>query len=69
MVAQGHSLAMRALHPSLVLASGEFVALAATEGSLLTNFEYNGWVTSTEGSYAVFRRVREEAVEERQRNP
>ena len=69
MVAQGHSLAMRALHPSLVLASGEFVALAATEGSRLTNFEYNGRVTSTEGSYAVFRRVREEAVEQRQRDP
>jgi tetratricopeptide (TPR) repeat protein len=69
MVAQGHSLAMRALHPSLVLASGEFVALAATEGSRLTNFEYNGRVTSTEGSYAVFRRVREEAVEQRQSDP
>jgi tetratricopeptide (TPR) repeat protein len=61
MVAQGRSLAKRALHPPLVLASGEFVALAATEGSRLTNFEYSGRVTSPEGSYAVFRRVREES--------
>ena len=68
MVAQGRSLAKRALHPPLVLASGEFVALAATEGSRLTNFEYSGHVTSSEGSYAVFRRVREE-VEEGQRTP
>jgi tetratricopeptide (TPR) repeat protein len=59
MVAQGRSLAMRALDPSLILASGEFVALAATEGSRLTNFEYSGRVTSREGSYAVFRRVQE----------
>ena len=60
MVAQGRSLAMRALHPPLILASGEFVALAATEGSRLTNFEYSGRVASREGSYAIFRRVRQE---------
>ena len=64
MVAQGRSLATRALHPPLILASGEFVALAATEGSRLTNFEYSGRVTSREGSYAVFRRVQDEALEE-----
>ncbi|HEY6676383.1 MAG TPA: tetratricopeptide repeat protein, partial [Terrimicrobium sp.] len=69
MVAQGRSLAMRALHPPLVLASGEFVALAATEGSRLTNFEYSGRVTSPEGSYAVFRRVRQETLEEAQSTP
>ena len=63
MVAQGRSLAMRALDPPLVLASGEFVALAATEGSRLTGFEYSGRVTSPEGSHAVFRCVREEALE------
>jgi tetratricopeptide (TPR) repeat protein len=67
MVAQGRSLAKRALHPPLVLASSEFVALAATEGSRLTNFEYSGRVTSPEGSYAVFRRVREEVLEGGQR--
>ena len=64
MVAQGRSLAMRALHPPLILASGEFVALAATEGSRLANFEYNGRVTSSQGSYAVFRCVRGETFEE-----
>ncbi len=64
MVAQGRSLATRALHPPLILASGEFVALAATEGSRLTNFEYSGRVTSREGSYAVFRRVQDETLEE-----
>ena len=64
MVVQGRSLAMRALHPPLILASGEFIALAATEGSRLTNFEYNGRVASSEGSYSVFRCVREEALEE-----
>lgn len=69
MVAQGRSLAKRALHPPLVLASSEFVALAATEGSRLTNFEYSGRVTSPEGSYAVFRRVREEVLEGGQRTP
>jgi tetratricopeptide (TPR) repeat protein len=69
MVEQGRSLAMRALHPPLVLASGEFVALAATEGSRLTNFEYNGRITSPEGSYAVFRCVSEEAFERTPRPP
>jgi tetratricopeptide (TPR) repeat protein len=64
MVAQGRSLAMRALHPPLILASGEFIALAATEGSRLTNFEYSGRVTSRESSYAVFRRVQDETLEE-----
>jgi tetratricopeptide (TPR) repeat protein len=67
MVTQGRSLAKRAVHPPLVLASSEFVALAATEGSRLTNFEYSGRVTSPEGSYAVFRRVREEVLEGGQR--
>jgi tetratricopeptide (TPR) repeat protein len=66
MVAQGRSLAMRALRPPLILASGEFVALAATEGSRLPNFEYNGRVTSSEGNYAVFRCVRQETLEEAQ---
>ena len=69
MVAQGRSLAKRALDPPLVLASSEFVALAATEGSRLTNFEYSGRMTSPEGSYAVFRRVREEVLEGGQRTP
>jgi hypothetical protein len=69
MVDQGRSLAMRALHPPLVLASGEFVALAATEGSRLANFEYNGRVTSSEGSYAVFRCVSEETLEKAQSSP
>jgi tetratricopeptide (TPR) repeat protein len=69
MVAQGRSLAMRALYPPLILASGEFVALAATEGSGLANFEYNGRVTSPEGSYAVFRCVRQETLEEAQIPP
>jgi hypothetical protein len=64
MVAQGRSLATRALHPPLILASGEFIALAATEGSRLTNFEYSGRVTSWESSYAVFRRVQDETLEE-----
>ncbi len=64
MVAQGRSLATRALHPPLILASGEFIALAATEGSRLTNFEYSGRVTSREGSYAVFRHVQEQTLEE-----
>jgi tetratricopeptide (TPR) repeat protein len=67
MVAQGRRLASRALQPPLILASGEFVALAATEGSRLTNFEYSGRVTSSEGSYAVFRCVREEALQEPQK--
>jgi tetratricopeptide (TPR) repeat protein len=69
MVVQGRSLAMRALHPPLILASGEFVALAATEGSRLTNFEYNGRVASPEGSYSVFRCLREEALQDRERTP
>ena len=62
MVAQGRNLATRALHPPLILASGEFVALAATEGSRLTNFEYSGRVTSRESSYAVFRCVQDETL-------
>jgi tetratricopeptide (TPR) repeat protein len=62
MVFQGTSLARRALEPPLVLASGEFVALAATEGMRLEGFEYNGRVSSQEGSYAVFRCVREETA-------
>jgi hypothetical protein len=69
MVEQGRSLAMRALHPPLVLASGEFVALAATEGSRLTNFEYNGRLSTPQGSYAVFRCVSEEALEKVQTPP
>jgi hypothetical protein len=63
MVFQGSSLAERALEASLVLASGEFIALAATEGMRLEGFEYNGRVSSREGTYAVFRCVREEAQE------
>ena len=62
-VFQGSSLAERALEGSLVLASGEFIALAATEGMRLEGFEYNGRVSSREGTYAVFRCVREEAQE------
>lgn len=61
MVLQGSSLAERAREASLVLASGEFIALAATEGMRLEGFEYNGRVSSREASYAVFRCVREEA--------
>ena len=62
---QGRSFAMRALHPPLVLASGEFVALAATEGFRLANS--SRWTRDiSEGSYAVFRRVREEALEKPQ---
>ena len=63
MVFQGSSLAERALEASLILASGEFIALAATEGMRLEGFEYNGRVSSREGTYAVFRCVREEAQE------
>ena len=39
MVFQGSNLAKRALESSLVLASGEFVALAATEGARLEGFQ------------------------------
>jgi len=61
MVFQGSNLAKRALESSLILASGEFVALAATEGVRLGGFEYNGRVSSREGTYAVFRCVAEDA--------
>lgn len=60
MVTQGSSLVVRALEPPLVLATGEFVALAATEGMGLEGFEYNGRLSSPEGSYALFRCVREQ---------
>ncbi|HEY5813634.1 MAG TPA: hypothetical protein VIT23_13385, partial [Terrimicrobiaceae bacterium] len=45
------------------LASGEFVALAATEGLRLESFEYNGRVSSREGNYPVFRCVRDDLQE------
>jgi tetratricopeptide (TPR) repeat protein len=60
MVVQGRNLAERALDPPLVLASGEFVALAATEGRRLEGFEYNGLISSQEQTYSVFRYVRED---------
>jgi tetratricopeptide (TPR) repeat protein len=63
MVSQGGNLAKRALKPPLILASSEFVALAATEGMRLEGFEYNGSVSSREGSYPVFRCVRDDAQE------
>jgi tetratricopeptide (TPR) repeat protein len=61
MVFQGSSLAKRALEPSLVLASGEFVALAATEGLRLEGFEYNGHTSSPEGNYSIFRWITADA--------